>query len=196
MASKYKPKWWTDPFRTPPPADFVAAVDTREQDPFFRSDGGIPLLDGEEMAFHPWARRRTLPTGDYSLVGHEHEIVIERKSLPDLYQSVSKGRERFEREFERMYAITTPVLLVEASWSEIINPTRIRSQMNPLAVRNTIISWSVKHHVLFFPSGSRRQAEADCFTILAMWYREFLTHPGSDGTMELEDGQSSLLLTS
>jgi len=41
-------------------------------------------------------------TGDYSIVGQEHRIAIERKSVEDFLGSITAGNARFRREHERM----------------------------------------------------------------------------------------------
>jgi len=43
----------------------------------------------------------TLKIGDYALKNSELNIFIDRKSLPDYIQTLSKGYERFQREIER-----------------------------------------------------------------------------------------------
>jgi len=45
-----------------------------------------------------------LPTGDYSVKGLEDDFTVERKTLSDLYGSLTSGRERFMRELQRMRA--------------------------------------------------------------------------------------------
>lgn len=63
-------------------------VDTREQLPL-RFDGWPTV-------------RETLPVGDYGIKGFSDfwnpQIIIERKSLPDLVGSLTRGRERFLKE--------------------------------------------------------------------------------------------------
>jgi ERCC4-type nuclease len=62
-------------------------IDTREQ---------LPLsFTGHETI------RRKLDEGDYATEETEHKIVIERKSLDDLYGSIIKGHARFKREILR-----------------------------------------------------------------------------------------------
>lgn len=63
--------------------------DSRERTPFPFDDDkykGVILSEG------------SLTTGDYSIVGLENQVAVERKSLPDFVASISTGRERFERE--------------------------------------------------------------------------------------------------
>ena len=68
-------------------------IDTREQLPFFVS----PHWD-EKIT----KTVKGLTSGDYSLIGFENVVAIERKSLADLYSSLTNDRKRFEREFQRL----------------------------------------------------------------------------------------------
>ena len=114
--------------RPTPPAfatcPFSVAVDTREQldwtfqglrvdvsdSTYPRHERGLPLLIPTQPA--------TLNAGDYSIVGHENEIAIERKSPEDLYGSIGRGRGRFQRELERLAAFPGPTfVIVEAPWT-------------------------------------------------------------------------------
>lgn len=87
-------------------ADYVTVViDTREQ----RPADVAPLK----------SVRGTLVTGDYSIKGLEDHIAIERKSLPDLVQSVGRERERFDRVVHRLQAYETKAIVVEATWEQL-----------------------------------------------------------------------------
>ena len=66
--------------------EYIVAVDTREQKPYR----------------FPHSEVKTLATGDYSIVGLEDQVAIERKSKEDAYSSLGQGRDRFERELERL----------------------------------------------------------------------------------------------
>ncbi len=46
--------------------------------------------------------RKALKTGDYSYVGYEEKIAIERKGVQDLFGSSGKGRKRFWRGIRRL----------------------------------------------------------------------------------------------
>ncbi len=109
------------------PEQLTAIVDTREQ---------LPLnLDPLQVT------EDTLTTGDYSLVGLEHLIAIERKSLPDLIGCCGRERERFERELQRLQAYPTACLVIESSWAEI-DRGQWRSKIKVATVRNSLISWT------------------------------------------------------
>jgi hypothetical protein len=65
------------------------------------NDTPIIITDSREQTplifEHLQTERGTLQSGDYSIQGLEHDFSIERKSISDLCQSVTRGRERFER---------------------------------------------------------------------------------------------------
>jgi ERCC4-type nuclease len=62
-------------------------IDTREQKPL--------TFTGHETT------RRKLEEGDYNTIELEDKIVIERKGLEDLYQSITHDHARFKREILR-----------------------------------------------------------------------------------------------
>ena len=78
--------------------ELIILVDSREQLPYSFS---CPSVVG------------TVPTGDYSVPGCEHLVAVERKSLPDLCQSITRERVRFEKELARSRQIPTFHLIVE-----------------------------------------------------------------------------------
>jgi len=80
---------------------FTIAIDTREQAPYYFNN----LHAGSDKSYRPMeiqTARVTLQQGDYSIVGHESHVAIERKSKADLFGTLSAGRERFQRELERL----------------------------------------------------------------------------------------------
>lgn len=108
------------------PEQLTAIVDTREQTPLDLS----PLR----------VERGTLSTGDYSIVGLEDEVSIERKSLGDLLACVGRERERFERELDRLRAYRVRCLVVESSWQEI-EQGDWRSKLKPSQVSSSLLRW-------------------------------------------------------
>jgi len=79
-----------------------------------------------------------LSTGDYSVQGLEDDFTIERKSLGDLYGSLTSGRDRFSRELQRMKAFGFSRLLIIGSVHEIEQGAARHRGMNPLAVLNSL----------------------------------------------------------
>ncbi len=99
----------------------------------------------------------TLWAGDYGIVGHSTperpRFVVERKSLPDLIGSLSKGRKRFEREMQRLRLFSFAGLIIEAERVEVeIN--NYRSAMSPKAVLASLDAFSVRHGLHVYWEGN------------------------------------------
>jgi len=120
-------------------------IDTREQEPYgFDRSRVTPV-------------RRSLPAGDYSLVGHETAIAIERKSLEDFVATSTRGRERFARELRTLAAYDFACVVVEASFDDVV-AHRYRSDAHPNAVFGAILSIVVDHGIPVFFCGDRQIA--------------------------------------
>src|SRR5689334_2234979 len=87
------------------PAPPTVVIDTREQAPWSFT---LPTV------------RATVPTGaDYTVQGFDAAIGVERKSLPDLVQSLTGGRERFDRSLAALRTRTWRALIVEGTYEQI-----------------------------------------------------------------------------
>jgi ERCC4-type nuclease len=107
-------------------------IDSREQRPY---------------KFQTPAIKGTLDTGDYSIVGLEHLIAIERKTLDDLIGCLCTGRERFERELHRGEALDYFAMVVECSLSDLVNGS-YRSKMTPKSAIQSLMAFSVRYNRL------------------------------------------------
>jgi len=105
-------------------------IDTREQQPF-RFRDHMNWIDGEVTA--------TLPTGDYSVVGMEQTVAMERKSFSDVIQSLTSWRARFIRECERMALLPYKCILIEATYEDLKSPYRQLGQLYTDAHPNGIV---------------------------------------------------------
>ena len=103
----------------------VIITDTREQCP----------LVFEHLA----SERGTLQSGDYSIAGLEHDFAVERKSISDLCGSLTKGRDRFERELHRLRGFDFARVLIVGSPHEVqataANPKAIFSSISAFEAR-------------------------------------------------------------
>ena len=108
------------------PEQVVAVIDTREQLPLNLSP--LQTVAG------------TLATGDYSVVGLENVVAVERKSLGDLLGCVGQHRERFDREVQRLLAYPTKAIVVEATWADL-EQGQWRSQVTPAAAVGSVLGW-------------------------------------------------------
>lgn len=132
--------------------DIIIAIDTREQLPY---------------AF-PGAEVRTLPTGDYSLIGLEDRVAIERKSKADAYGSLGQGRARFRREWERLAQLDYAAVVIEDTLPGFLQRPA-HSKMSPASAVGTLLAWSVRYRVPVFFAGDRAHAQALTGKLLQMY---------------------------
>lgn len=89
--------------------------DTRERTPFTETEA----WRGVE------AQRITMKTADYT---NDDGLLIERKSVPDLVNSLGRGKDRFMREVERKFQY----LIIEGKESDVaVHLKRRHSKMSP-----------------------------------------------------------------
>jgi ERCC4-type nuclease len=123
------------------------------------------LIDKREQ--RPWSvdplrkKEATLQTGDYSILGLESHIAIERKSLDDLMGCIGKGRERFERELDRLRAYPCRYVIVEANWGDI-EAGSYRSKIHPNAAMGSICAWMARGIPFLFAGRSDRAGKLAC----------------------------------
>lgn len=157
-------------------APFTIVVDSREQLPYAFS--GMTGQVGEALAVPTIVKG--LASGDYSIEGMEDQVAIERKSLDDLYGSVTWGRDRFEREIQRLNDLSAggfAAVMIEATWPEIMSPLEYRpgweNRTEPRSVEGTIASWSIRYpRVHWWACGDRRGGELRTFSILRKFWDE------------------------
>lgn len=93
---------------------------------------------------------RKLHFGDYSFEqngkSYENEIVIERKaSLDEIASNLTKGRDRFRREFERAHEKKCKVhLMIENGSIEQIQKWDYRSKFTPSSFIASLRTWCYK----------------------------------------------------
>ena len=134
----------------------AVVIDTREQTPWTFLDGIVVV-------------RGTLPTGDYSLVGFEIALAVERKSLADLVACCTAERPRFVRELVRMSTMTMAAVVVEADVSAV-HAHAYRSQVLPSSVLGSVASFFVDYGIPVFFAGDRAQAAAFAHSLLRLGF--------------------------
>ena len=170
--------WFTPPptksKRKPPPmfvnCPFSVIVDSREQSPWmfrnFKADARqnyLPLVVRTVT--------KGIKSGDYSIEGFEDRVAVERKSLQDLYGTLSQGRERFERELARLNEMEVAAVVIEAGWRTIIENPPEQSKLSPKTVFRSINAWEQEfRNVHWHPMWSRDMAERKCFRILERFW--------------------------
>ncbi|MFZ5426790.1 MAG: ERCC4 domain-containing protein [Thermodesulfobacteriota bacterium] len=137
----------------------AVVVDTREQAPY-----GFERFPAEIV-------RAGLPTGDYSLAGHESRAAIERKNLDDLLGCLTVGRDRFERELDRARSLECFAVVVEASMEDVARH-RYTSRMAPHSALQSILAFQVRYGVPFVWASSRSGGEYVTFWMLQKYARE------------------------
>lgn len=112
-------------------------IDTREQHP---------------LKFKSHVRFTTLKTGDYSILGHTNEILIERKSVSDFFSTfaITKNKQRAIKEFERLSKVPHWYLVVEASYHSIQSGYKYsRASGNNLIEYVTALTIHYGGHIIF-----------------------------------------------
>lgn len=134
--------------------------------------------------------RRKLLAGDYSVLGKEDRIAVERKSLNDLTGSITRGFKRFRRELILLSAMNRPdvgghlgsaAIAIESSLTHL-NAHRYQSTMRPEAVLAKIARLESDFGVPFVWCEDR----AKC----AEWVRNFLERAARFATDESRMGQA------
>ena len=151
---------------------FTIVVDDRERAPFRFDDitadasrGGLPLIIRREP--------KRLETGDYSILGLEHAIAVERKSLDDLFGTLGGGRDRFIRELDRMSKMQSAHVVIEADWRRIFERPPFSSKLKPKTISRSIIAWTQQFdNVHWWPMPNRRAAEVVTFRILDRFWNK------------------------
>ena len=132
----------------------VIAIDTREQQPYT----------------YPGAEVKTLPSGDYSIVGLEGLVTVERKTKADAYCSLGCERARFRREVERLAGYDYAAIVIEDTAPGFLRRPAY-SKMNPRSAMSTLLAWSVRYGVHVFFAGDRDHAQALTRKLLEMYWR-------------------------
>ena len=146
-----------DPAKVDHRFTFAVVSDTREQTPWNFAPS-VPTVSG------------TLQTGDYSVLGHETEIAIERKSLDDLVGSITWGNVRFQKELERLRAYRLAVVIIEASPADVEAHRYYAKKVQTSEVFAIVAALHVKHGVPFMFGGTRKHAASSALLLMhAFW---------------------------
>jgi len=126
------------------PEGIIAVIDRREQLPYdLRPLKSVP---------------GSLQSGDYSLLGLESDVALERKTVDDLAHCIGQDRDRFIRELERLQSFRHVALVVEGDWRHLTEG-QYRSRLNPKSAANSIISWISKYRVPVVFVGDREAGQ-------------------------------------
>ncbi|MFH2000494.1 MAG: ERCC4 domain-containing protein [Planctomycetota bacterium] len=123
----------------------VLVVDTREQLPFEFRDSGIHVV------------HQALPAGDYSILGYEDQVAVERKTLDDFASTVIRSRERFHRELKRFQEYKAACIVVEGSMGDLLQ-RKYKSYAHPQSIFGAMISIIVDYGIPVFFCTNRQVA--------------------------------------
>lgn len=102
-------------------------IDTREIEPY--------SFDPVRVV----TQRRALPAGDYSVVGLEGRVAVERKSMDDFVTTVIRSRERFNRELAKLRTCEAACVVVEGSLADVF-ARNYRGGAHPASVFGAVVS--------------------------------------------------------
>lgn len=133
---------------------FTIVIDTREQRPYEYSEAEV----------------KTLASGDYSIVGYEDCVAIERKTKADAYGSLGHGRARFRREVERLAKLDYAAIVIEDTLPGfLVRPPH--SRMNSKAALCSALAWSVRYRIPVHFAGDRAHGQALTHKLLEMYFK-------------------------
>jgi len=140
------------------PSGMCVIIDTREQLPLrFKN---VPI------------KYQKLEAGDYSLVGFENKgIAIERKSI-DFLPSITRDRERFERELKLLTRFEAKAIVVEASYDGLVHPPIPQVHVSERSIVGTVASIMVTYGVPVLFVGGRKNAAEIVYALLKLYYEK------------------------
>lgn len=156
---------------------FKIVVDTNEGAPYqFQGMKSRPkklplVINMVKKPLWSWDRAKWgVGLADYSIDSLEYEIQIERKSISDLFSTLSQRRENFENEISRLnQQCKVACVIVEGSYGHIASFKE--HGPDPSSVIGTIISWGQRYpRVHWIPAGSRDMAERLAFRFLERYW--------------------------
>jgi len=139
-----------------------------------KSVGGVVKIDSREKIPYEFVGHSvvgSLTVGDYSIVGLEDHVAVERKELNDLIGCLTTDRERFEKELHRGKSLDYFCLVIECSLSYLVNG-HYRSQMNPKSAIQSLLAFSVRHRLPIFFCESRQYGQRVTESLLNKYARE------------------------
>lgn len=127
-------------------------IDTREQQPLSLAASHPNWIDSE--------KRKTLKTGDYTVVGMEALLALERKNLADLIACIVTYRRRFLASCERLAKFRWKAILIEATYEDLkqhCGVFGIPSSVHPNAVCGTLDAIEAKHGIPIIYASTHRE---------------------------------------
>jgi len=149
--------------------DFVIVVDSQE--------AKYPYLFHGELIVRKRLLVDGIRTGDYSIQGLEHKITIERKTVTDLYSSLSTRREKFMEEMKRVQFFDCKALLIEGTYDQVINApktgyVRKFSGMRRESVLGSLVKINMEYGITVIFAGNRKNGEEWTLHTLKMYFKK------------------------
>lgn len=133
--------------------------DTREQTPLDFSTYGAIVEPG------------ALEVGDYAPAGLGHLCAVERKSLPDLVASLTRERDRFERELRRSRGLDAFAVVIEGSLGQV-RRHEYRGQAKPHSLLQSMCAFSIRYSVTWMWADGPEGAAYFAFHFMRHFVRE------------------------
>lgn len=105
---------------------------------------------------------KKLEAGDYSILGYEDKIAIERKSANDLFGTLGKGHKRFNRELARAKGYDYFGIIIEDSFTDIKYKNfenSFYSKMPGFVITKMCMTMKLKYGVDFIFCKDRQEAK-------------------------------------
>ena len=138
----------------------------------------IILIDSREQQPYKFAGSITkaLPYGDYSVQydGKDYtgDIIVERKgSVSELFALSGRGRDRFERELEKMRDVRYKYIIVEADLMDIVKNQPVGTRVEPMIVYSTLCSFAIKYQIPFLFCGNRVNGRGIMFKLFEFFVK-------------------------
>jgi DNA excision repair protein ERCC-4 len=134
-------------------------VDTREIRPY-SFDSSVASIS-----------RAALAAGDYSLVGAETSIAIERKSLDDFVNTLIHARDRFRAELEILQTYDYAAIVIEANVDDLL-AGRYQSEAKPASLFAIWCSIITERRIPAYFLSDRQTAQFAVQQMLARLHRK------------------------
>jgi ERCC4-type nuclease len=151
------------------PDGFVIVVDTREQYPLFD-----PIPKGLAVI------RDTVKIGDYTIMGLETKVAIERKCESDFFSYIGSERIKTTKKLEAMSNMYFSALVIQVDEYDLYNPS-IPTKLTHEHVRGFLKCIRVKYGIHYYMNEDREMLERYVLDSLTYAYKQLKSVDISNG---------------
>lgn len=159
---------------------FTILVDSQEKHPFTFSGLTADAEDGTRpIVVSTQVKSLGVSRGDYSILGHEGECHIERKSIDDAIGTIlgwGERRDRFVNTLEFLASCKTSAVVVEGTFGAVIvatKETKNKTQAeNRKILQRQVLAWQQDYQVPWIFCDTRRFAERSAFQVMRRHYQK------------------------